>query len=1064
MAKCQRSERSDCILGENGTDHELGHRFNSEYCRCNQCKGLHCQNRRTCRQEWIYNHFCKRNTVTIKHGTNGINGTNGQSAYELAVSKGYRGTLDEWLESLNGTNGSNGKSAYELAVENGYTGTEQEWLESLKGIDGKDSPIIGIDIYEGVYYWTITTNGNKTWLLDNDGNKLKVSGVDGKTAYDLAVEKGYKGTLDEWLESLKGSNGSDGQDGSNGKSAYELAVEKGYSGTIEEWLESLNGTDGKDGSDGSDGSDGENGKDGITPILGVDSEGYWTIDMGNGVQRLKDANGEDVKAIGQDGTDGKDGQNGQDGKDGVDGSSFFNNVRYDDNFVYFTFTDGKTVSIPLSKGVSFTVIGVSVEQSFEYGETRTFDIVQNNIAKISISKPDGWKVSVLGDVMTVIAPPQENTFAEESGEIAITAMGTDSKSFIMFSFAVKIDMSNIHFEDSKFKEYILANFDKDGNGSISQSEANEITEIDCSGLGISSIAEIKNFPNLVSLNCSNNSIAELDLTGNLLLETLDCSNNKLTSLDIFVNTKITSLNTVGNSIDKIRVWDEFDEYDSNYKKDESTIWDRNNILFKDANFKSYLLMNFDLDGDGEISKDETNEVTAININGKSVSDVSGIEYFTNLTSFDCSNNQITKLDVSKNTSLQTLSCYGNDLQLLDFSNCKNLTTIYLLENGKNVIADNSSSIEGSYMMTIDKSSYSNLVLSFANTQILQLNCINNESLQSIDISKNDQLAIMRIESNPLLEILDVTKNSKLEILYCTNNKLSGLDVSQNPILSTLDCSGNEIPQLDVMNNPQLTSLDCSSNQIGSLNLSKNTLLTTVNCSSNQLQSLIVRNNVALVDLNCSNNQLTVLDVTKNTELEKLNCSNNNLSTLDLRQNTKLTSLDCSGNENLVVINIMTNWNPNNISIVKYPKTQLIDDENKRHYCIGDYWEENNIYAIVYRINDDFGYTGNVVYQGTPGERDTSVLQDIRSVQSIIAKSWKDLGWEDANLFYNGYVFLSWRNEYLSNEYHYNTYETYFQMFDGQTQEYLRSTTNSGNYVSHNQYISDKTLDIMTTSF
>lgn len=68
-------------------------------------------------------------------------------------------------------------------------------------------------------------------MLDNDGNKLKVSGVDGKTAYDLAVEKGYKGTLEEWLESLKGS-------GSEGKSAYELAVEKGYEGTLDEWLES----------------------------------------------------------------------------------------------------------------------------------------------------------------------------------------------------------------------------------------------------------------------------------------------------------------------------------------------------------------------------------------------------------------------------------------------------------------------------------------------------------------------------------------------------------------------------------------------------------------------------------------------------------------------------------------------------------------------------------------------------------------------------------------------------------------------------------------------------------
>jgi len=513
----------------------------------------------------------------------------------------------------------------ELADKSGYTitfakGNTITIKHGKDGIDGKDSPIIGIDIYEGIYYWTITTNGNKTWLLDNDGNKLKVSGVDGKTAYDLAVEKGYKGTLKEWLESLKGSDGQngsegksayelavekgytgtleewllslDGTNGSNGKSAYELAVEKGYEGTLDEWLESLKGSNGKsayelavekgysgtieewleslNGTDGKDGSDGEDGKDGITPVLGVDSEGYWTIDMGNGIQRLKDTNGKDVKAIGQDGTDGKD---------GVDGSSFFNNVRYDDNFVYFTFTDGKVVSIPLSKGVSFTVSNVSDRQLFVYGETRTFDIVQNNIAKISISKPDGWKVSVLGDVMTVIAPPQENTFAEESGEIAITAMGTDSKSFVMFSFSVKVEP--YQFEDSKFEEYILTNFDKDENGFLSQSEVNEIISIDCSGLGITSIAEIKNFPNLVSLNCSNNSIAKLDLTGNLQLKILDCSNN-----------------------------------------------------------------------------------------------------------------QIIELDTSENTSLQTLSCYGNDLQLLDFSNCKDLITLYLLENGKNVITDNSSIIYG----------------------------------------------------------------------------------------------------------------------------------------------------------------------------------------------------------------------------------------------------------------------------------------------------------------------------------------------------------------------------------
>ena len=60
----------------------------------------------------------------------------GKSAYELAVEKGYRGTLDEWLASLNGSNGDDGKSAYELAVENGYQGTEEEWLASLKGSAG----------------------------------------------------------------------------------------------------------------------------------------------------------------------------------------------------------------------------------------------------------------------------------------------------------------------------------------------------------------------------------------------------------------------------------------------------------------------------------------------------------------------------------------------------------------------------------------------------------------------------------------------------------------------------------------------------------------------------------------------------------------------------------------------------------------------------------------------------------------------------------------------------------------------------------------------------------------
>ena len=80
-------------------------------------------------------------------------------------------------------------------------------------------------------------------------------GKDGLSAYELAVENGFTGTLAEWLASLKGKdgeNGVDGKDGvngSDGKSAYIIAVEHGFSGTETEWLESLKGADGEDASE-----------------------------------------------------------------------------------------------------------------------------------------------------------------------------------------------------------------------------------------------------------------------------------------------------------------------------------------------------------------------------------------------------------------------------------------------------------------------------------------------------------------------------------------------------------------------------------------------------------------------------------------------------------------------------------------------------------------------------------------------------------------------------------------------------------------------------------------------
>ena len=61
-----------------------------------------------------------------------------------------------------------------------------------------------------------------------------------------------------------------GIDGKDGLSAYEIAKENGFVGTVSEWLESLKGSDGLPGKDGVDGKNGTNGKDGKDGRDGVD--------------------------------------------------------------------------------------------------------------------------------------------------------------------------------------------------------------------------------------------------------------------------------------------------------------------------------------------------------------------------------------------------------------------------------------------------------------------------------------------------------------------------------------------------------------------------------------------------------------------------------------------------------------------------------------------------------------------------------------------------------------------------------------------------------------------------
>ena len=168
-------------------------------------------------------------------------------------------------------------------------------------------PYIGMifySIYEDRYYKVLTTvdgfKDSKTGVItrqDNWGDRIhdyfvgKYEELDfnGKSAYEVAVNEGFVGTVQQWLESLKGTDGKDGTSGSDGKSAYQSAVEKGFIGTETEWLESLKGEDGRNGTNGTDGRNGVDGSDGKSAYQSAVDNGF----TGTETEWLESLKGED---------------------------------------------------------------------------------------------------------------------------------------------------------------------------------------------------------------------------------------------------------------------------------------------------------------------------------------------------------------------------------------------------------------------------------------------------------------------------------------------------------------------------------------------------------------------------------------------------------------------------------------------------------------------------------------------------------------------------------------------------------------------------------------------------
>lgn len=196
---------------------------------------------------------------------------------------------------------------------------------------------------------------------------------------------------------------------------------------------------------------------------------------------------------------------------------------------------------------------------------------------------------------------------------------------------VTIDQGN--FPDAAFRAYVKQ-FDTDGDGVLSAAERDSVTEIfvygGYDGQQIADLTGVEHFQRITWLNCSDNRLTALDVTGNAALEELSCFDNQLTALDVTKNPALTNLDCSGNRLTTLDVT-------------------------KNAALESLFCAN--------------NDLTALDVSRNPA-----------LTTLGCFDNQLTLLDVSNNSKLQTLNCAGNRLASLNVAHHPALETLVCDQN------------------------------------------------------------------------------------------------------------------------------------------------------------------------------------------------------------------------------------------------------------------------------------------------------------------------------------------------------------------------------------------------
>lgn len=387
----------------------------------------------------------------------------------------------------------------------------------------------------------------------------------------------------------------------------------------------------------------------------------------------------------------------------------------------------------------------------------------------------------------------------------------------------------------------------------------------------------------------------------------------------------------------------------------------NESNFPDDRFRSYVSYSFDSNQDGVLIPAEILEAKEINVihelYGERITTLKGIEYFTELTKLSCFNNNITSLDLSKNTKLTKLFCGRNRLTSLDISKNTLLSALYCYDNqltsldisknpklkdielSKNADITDLDCRDNEYTAycadtmkldlttlpgNFDVSKASGWTGGTVSGNILTVNSGTSRITYSynigygkketftINIKKPGERIVADInyanfpgyDFKNFVEQYDLNNDDSLSVDECSAVTSMVIDcvgyggvkgIEYFTELVNLDCHDANLYELDLSKNTKLAYLDCSDNYLSKLDLSCNTKLYSLKCDQNYLESLDLSKNTALTTLSCNYNNIEDINISNCVKLGSFGCSFNKISALDISRNFVLSSLDCSNN-------------------------------------------------------------------------------------------------------------------------------------------------------------------------